>query len=452
MRLLALGLAATLLCACAVTPPAPPALQTPDSWTQTTAEGPVSATDGAWWRDFSDPGFQSVVERAGDVSSVRIAQARLDAAEAALAGARAALLPQLSYGGSGGYGQQGDRATRNYSGRAALNLLWDVDISGAGRARRLAALAQAKAAGADIAGARLSARAAAARLYVAWAEAERQAVIAQGTADSLMAARDLASSREKAGLASGLDPVQADAALARAQALVPFFKGVARSAALALEALLGLDPGGLATLRERSAPIPVGTTAPTLGAPLTVVANRPDIKAAALQLEASDYSLTAAQRDRWPKVSLAGIVGAQTFAPESLFAGPGLVRSAAAEFTAPLFNFGRTRAAINAAKAQQAIAAETYAQAVVDALSEVERALNELAAAQTEADALATAVAAAAQETSLARARYRAGLSPLLNVLTAEQGHLDAQSRLADAQARAGNALIALNTALGRGI
>lgn len=452
MRALTLALLSTSLAACAVQAPPPPAVQAPAGWTQPAAQGPASSAGNAWWRDFSDTGFQTVVERAGSVSSVRIAQARLDAAEAALAGARADLLPQFAYGGSGGYGQQGDRAVINYSGRAALNLLWDVDISGAGRARRQAALSDAKAAGADLEGARLSARAAAARLYVAWAEAERQALIAQGTADSLSAALDLANSREKAGLASGLDPAQADAALARARALEPSFKGVARSSALALEALLGLNPGGLSNLLADNAPIPQATAAPTLSAPLTVVAARPDLKAAEFRLAATGYTLTAAQRDRWPKLSLSGIVGAQTYAPESLFAGPGLVRSAAAEFTAPLFNFGRTRAAINAAKAQQAIAAETYAQAVVDALSEVERALNELGAAQSEADALARAVASAAQETSLARARYKAGLSPLLNVLTAEQGYLDAQSRLASAQARAGNALIALNTAMGRGV
>ncbi|WP_222873082.1 TolC family protein [Hankyongella ginsenosidimutans] len=227
---------------------------------------------------------------------------------------------------------------------------------------------------------------------------------------------------------------------------------MARSSALALEALLGLNPGGLSDLLSSQIPIPLGAAAPTLSAPLTVVASRPDLKAAELRLAATGYTVTAAQRDRWPKLSLSGIVGAQTYAPESLFAGPGLVRSAAAEFTAPLFNFGRTRAAINAAKAQQAIAAETYAQAVVDALSEVERALNELGAAQGESETLAKAVAAAAQETALARSRYTAGLSPLLNVLTAEQGLLDAQSRLASAQARTGNALIALNTAMGRGV
>lgn len=452
MRAFTLALLSTALAACAVEVPPSPAVHAPAGWTQRAPDAPASTADGAWWHDFADPAFQRVVERAGNVSSVRIAEARLDSAEAALARARADLLPQFTYGGSAGYGQQGDRATRNYNGRAALNLLWDVDLSGAGRARRLAALSDAKAAGADLEGARLSARAAAARLYIAWAEAEHQAVIAQGTVDSLSAALDLAKSREKAGLASGLDPAQADAALARAKALVPSYKGVARSSALALEALLGLNPGGLSDLLSSQMPIPLGAAAPTLSAPLTVVASRPDLKAAELRLAATGYTVTAAQRDRWPKLSLSGIVGAQTYAPESLFAGPGLVRSAAAEFTAPLFNFGRTRAAINAAKAQQAIAAETYAQAVVDALSEVERALNELGAAQGESETLAKAVAAAAQETALARSRYTAGLSPLLNVLTAEQGLLDAQSRLASAQARTGNALIALNTAMGRGV
>lgn len=451
MRALILVLASTSLAACAVKAPPTPTVQAPLAWTQSAPDAPGSTAEGAWWQDFADPGFQAVVARAGDVSSVRIAEARLDAATAVAAGARADLLPQFSYGASGGYGQQGDRAFINYSGRIALNLVWDFDVSGAGRARRLSALSDAKAAGADVAGAKLTARAAAARLYIAWAEAERQAAIAQGTVDSLSAARGLSDSRQKAGLVSGLDPVQADAALARARALVPAYKGVARSSALALEALLGLQPGGLADILTAQAQVPVGGVQPTLGAPLTVLASRPDIKAAEFRLTATGYRLTAAERDRWPKISLSGIVGAQTYAPESLFSGPGLIRSAAAQFTAPLFNFGSTRARIDGAKAQQAIAAENYAQAVVDALSEVERALNELGAAQGEMQELEQAVAAATQETRLARSRYTAGLSPLLNVLTAEQGLLDAQSRLASARARAGNALIALNTAMGRG-
>lgn len=446
-------MAATCLAlgACATPRPSPLAPpQPPSAWREASGELATAAAQSPdWWRQFDQPAFARLVERAGAVTSVRIAEARLDAAQAQLRLARAALAPNIRYDALGSIAQNGDDAIRQDTGRGSLALLWDADLNGQNRNRRAAALEETAAAGADIAAERLSARSSAARLYVSYAESRRQSAIAQGTADVLRAALMLADSRSRAGLASTLDVVQARAALRRAEALVPQYDASARAAALGLESLLGEKPGGLDAQLQAIDRIPVATAIPALATPLAVVRTRPDLVAAQYRLMASGYLLTAAERGRWPTLSISGIIGAQSLSFQTAFGGAGLIRSAAGELSGPLLDFGRTRATIDSARSDQRAAALAYGQAILDAFKEVETALAEQSAAARQVATLREAAAAAAEEVSLARARYTSGLSPLLNVLTAEQGRFEAESNLASAEARGANAVIALSTALG---
>jgi multidrug efflux system outer membrane protein len=83
--------------------------------------------------------------------------------------------------------------------------------------------------------------------------------------------------------------------------------------------------------------------------------------------------------------------------------------------------------------------------------AEVERALVALASAEARAATLAEAVAAADDQTRLANQRYRGGVSPFLEVLTAQRAAADARAEEAAARGQALSAYARLNAAAGLG-
>jgi outer membrane protein TolC len=84
-------------------------------------------------------------------------------------------------------------------------------------------------------------------------------------------------------------------------------------------------------------------------------------------------------------------------------------------------------------------------------LHEVDNALAAYASDQKRRDQLAQEVEAARRALDLARARYTAGVSTFLDVLTAQQVLLLAQQQLSDSTATVSTDLVALYKALGGG-
>ncbi|MFN3354243.1 MAG: TolC family protein, partial [Brevundimonas sp.] len=244
----------------------------------------------------------------------------------------------------------------------------------------------------------------------------------------------------------------ARAALASARARPIAARQAAAEARLGLEALLGLSPGALADMLAE--PTTESSEAPAvraLAAPASVLARRPDLRAAELELIAAGADATAARRDFWPTVSLSAALGGQEVDPETPFTASGFLTQLAAGLTAPVFTFGRLESARDAADARRMQAEVAYRQAAVDALSEVETALVALASAEARTATLEEAAQAAGDQARLAERRYRAGVSPFLEVLTAQRAAADAEAELASARGAALTAFARLNAAAGLG-
>jgi multidrug efflux system outer membrane protein len=442
--------AGVLLSACATDAvPTPSTPSAPAAWDIAALPGIDPATD-RWWTAIGDPVLDDIVERAGDASDVRLAEARRFEAQARLGSARAALRPEV--GGQGTAERQSVDDLDQETFQTLVTFSLNPDLNGTIRTRAEAERLRTEAEAARVEAARLAARSTAVQLYAALREAEARVAAGDQAVAALEELLSLAHTRERAGLTSGLDTASARAALSAARARPISARQAAVEARLGLEALLGLTPGGLTSTLSQSAPD--GLTTPpvrALAAPASVLARRPDLRAAELELWAAGADARAARRDFWPTLSLSAALGGQEVDPETPFTASGFLGQIAGGLTAPLFSFGRLESARDAADARQTQAGIAYRQAAVDALSEVERALAALASAEARATTLAETAMAADDQVGLATRRYRAGVSPFLEVLTAQRAAADARAEEAGARGEALSSFARLNAAAGLG-
>ncbi len=182
---------------------------------------------------------------------------------------------------------------------------------------------------------------------------------------------------------------------------------------------LDLPQGG--TLANTSLPdLPAGL-------PSDLLAERPDVRAAEQQLIAANANIGAARAAYFPRIALTGTAGSASGALSGLFKAGSWGWTAAESVTMPVFDFGRTRAGVDSAKAQRDAAVAQYERSIQTAFREVSDAL---AGQATYAEQLRAAQSAAATESnrfSLSEQRYKSGAASYLDLLDAQRSLFSAQ-------------------------
>jgi outer membrane protein TolC len=117
----------------------------------------------------------------------------------------------------------------------------------------------------------------------------------------------------------------------------------------------------------------------------------------------------------------------------------------------PLFNGGRTRASIAAAKEERAQAELAYRKAVLGAFRDVEDALARFTSEDRRRASLAQSVAAAQNSLGIAEDQYRVGLTPFNTVLQAQTALLNSRDQLTQSDAQSLSDLVSVYKALGGG-
>ena len=113
------------------------------------------------------------------------------------------------------------------------------------------------------------------------------------------------------------------------------------------------------------------------GIPSQLLINRPDIRAAELDIEASKFDVLAAKAAFYPNFTITANFGFQAFKPEFLFDSPASIAySVAGTLLTPLINKNAIEAKFNTAKANQITAMYNYQKTILNAYVEV---VNELA-------------------------------------------------------------------------
>ena len=451
--LLALNLALSG-CAGPAPAPAPEAKAVlPTQWQAPLPHGGSVLELANWWQQFDDPLLVRLVVAAEEASpNVASARSRIDQAAASRVGKGATLLPNVSANASASRGRQDPTLPIATSSSASLQLAWEIDVFGGGRAGVSAAQARLEGAQALWHDARISVAAEVANAYVTLRACE---------ADTGQAELDAASRSETARLtalstASGLQS-PANAALSRASAAqgkvnVAQQQAQCESQVKALVALTAIaEPELRSALAAASARVPLPAEFALDGVPAQALAQRPDLVNAAREVIAASAGVSESNAQRYPRITLNGSIGAGRVDAGSGSSDGSLWSLGPVTLALPLFDGGARRANVDAARARYDAAASTYRATLRTAVREVEQALVALhSTAERAAD---TQVAAAGFRESFraAQARQRGGLASLFELEDARRSDVQAQTALIDLQRERVLAWISLYRALGGG-
>lgn len=446
-------------CSTPATSSTEPAPESPSQWTAA-APTPGAARDEAalarWWQQLNDPVLDRLIATALESNpDVRTATSRIAAARAQAGIERAALLPSVTASASTSGSRSRDRATdvvtSGESAQAGLNASWQLDLFGAQRASTRAAQADVATAEAELHGAQASLASEIATAYVTLRTAEQQLAVVTESLRLQGETHQIAQWREQSGNAGALDTQQSLSSLEQARASLPEYEQTLAQSRNQLAVLCGRAPGALDDLLKPAGTVPVFRAQLATGIPADTLRQRPDLAAAQSRVDAARARLTAAERERFPSLTLSGSLGVDALSAGKLTSPTAVLSSLAGSLSAPLFSSGRITRQIEVQDetARQALIA--YESAVLTALQEVEDALVAVQRTAERGTILTRAGTAADQAAELASQQYAAGQASLLVVLDAQRSALSLRQQIVSNSADQTRASIQLYNALGGG-
>jgi multidrug efflux system outer membrane protein len=450
-RLMAAVLPLVLGACATIAPPPAPATLAPPAWQAPMPHNGKLGDLSQWWRQQGDPLLVQLIDAAQTASpSIAAAQARLAQSRAERVAAGAALAPALDAAMSVGRSNQQSAIPTGTTSQAALQASWELDLFGARRAERNAAQARLAGSEAKWHEARVSVAAETANLYYGLRACEQLLAVAVEDAKSRRDSAGLTELTAKAGFQA-----PATAALARASAADGNSRATAQRALCdidikALVALTAIDETQLRRQLKDNAPV----AAPALAisaVPAEVLVQRPDLFNAEREVAAASYDVGSAQAQRYPRLTLQGSVGVANFRTGGANTQLDTWSIGPLALTLPIFDGGRRRANVDAAKARYDLAAANYKASARQAVREVEEALVNLDSTAARSEDASTALEGYRSVFAAANDRYKNGLASLLELEDARRTRLAAENAVVTLQRERSAAWVALYRAAGGG-
>jgi NodT family efflux transporter outer membrane factor (OMF) lipoprotein len=444
-----------------------PNVATPAHWGEPLSGGETNrdASVAAWWKNFSDPELDSLIDRAAQSNlDLRIAQARVREARAEYGIAVGNLSPTVD--ASGSYARQLQSKNQPVLGslplppgipfennvyQSGFDASWEIDVFGGKRRAVEAAKAQVAAAEFGQRDVLVTLLGEVARNYVEARGYQRQLEIVRENIHAQEQVLAITQNRFTNGLANNLDVQQAATLLATTRAGVPTLETALQASIHRLGVLLGQPPEALQTELSSVAPIPAVPPAVPVGLPSELLLRRPDVRRAERQLAAATANIGVAKADLFPKFYLTGVAGFQSVSASDWFDAGSRFWSAGPTMQWNIFDAGRIRANIKIQNARQEQTLANYEQTALSAFEDVENALVAYAKEQVRRRSLEDAVKSSQESLRLANQLYANGLSDFINVLDAERSLYQAQDALVQSERTVSTDLISLYKALGGG-
>lgn len=188
------------------------------------------------------------------------------------------------------------------------------------------------------------------------------------------------------------------------------------------------------------------------GMPSELLKNRPDIRAAELELMATKADLLAARAAFFPSLSLTGMLGLQAFNPKFLVTTPqSLAYSVVGNLAGPIINRSAIVAQFNGAQAVQIEALYNYQKTILDGYIEVNNQLANLRNLAQMFDLKNREAMLLTRSIETSSKLYRTGRASYLEVLFAQQNALQAKLVLINTQKQQQQTTVNLYRALGGG-
>ncbi len=188
------------------------------------------------------------------------------------------------------------------------------------------------------------------------------------------------------------------------------------------------------------------------GVPSQLLINRPDIKQAELELQASNFDIIAARAEFYPSLNIGSTFGFSAFKPSYLLRTPeSIMYSMASDITGPIVNKSAIKAAFANVNALQIEAMYTYQRSIFNGFIDVSNQLSNLENLTKAHDLKLKEAIALTEAVDVSNDLFKYGKANYLEVMIAQKEALNTQLELIDVKKQKLQALTNIYKALGGG-
>jgi NodT family efflux transporter outer membrane factor (OMF) lipoprotein len=401
----------------------PEDLKKMDGWK--VAQPQDSALHGKWWEIFGDPQLNALEEQVS-ISNQNVASAFASfmAARAIVREARAQYFPTLTAGASATRQRTASSIVNGQTTGTTFNQFslpfdasWTPDLFGRVRNTVRADVASAQASAADLENVRLTAQAELAVDYFQLRGQDALKQLLDATVVAYAESLKLTKALYETGIDSDEAVAQAETQLEATQALDTNLGILRAQYQHAIALLVGKPASSFSIAIE-----PLKTPPPAIpfGVPSQLLERRPDVAANERLMAQANAQIGVARAAYFPTVTLSASAGFESPKASSWLTWPSRVWSVGSAISETIYDGGLRRATVEQYRAQYDATVANYRNTVLTAFQQVEDNLSGLRILSQEIQEQDTAVVSAQRSLKLATDRYRLGIDPYLNVITAE--------------------------------
>lgn len=217
-----------------------------------------------------------------------------------------------------------------------------------------------------------------------------------------------------------------------------------------INALLGRYPQPIVRSRESFMSI-IPQTVYT-GIPAQLLANRPDIKQAELELKAAKLDVAAARKEFYPSLEISAALGLEAFKPSYLVKMPeSLAYNLVGELAGPLINKSAIKANFQAADAKQIQALYEYDKTILNAYLDVANLMSKVKNIDQYYKLKSQEAKSLDETIDIANQLFRNSRADYLEVLLNQRDALDAKMELIEAKQKQLSTVVDIYKSLGGG-
>lgn len=188
------------------------------------------------------------------------------------------------------------------------------------------------------------------------------------------------------------------------------------------------------------------------GIPSQLLANRPDIKQAELELKASKLDVEAARKEFYPSLEISATLGLEAFKPSYLVKLPESVAAGiAGELAGPLINKSAIKANFQTADARQIQALYEYDKTILNAYLDVANLMSKIKNIDQYYQLKSQETKSLEQSIDIANQLFRNSRADYLEVLLNQRDALDAKMELVEAKQKQLSTVVDIYKSLGGG-
>jgi NodT family efflux transporter outer membrane factor (OMF) lipoprotein len=436
-----------------------------DNWKQ--AQPSDGLIRGNWWEIFNDPELNHLEEQVDKSNqSIASSEAAFMAARALVRQARSQLFPivttspsitrqrqsadlkQFLGQGTGGTSNANGSTTPFTDYSLPFDATWVPDLWGKVRNTINSNAYSAQASAADLANVRLTIHAEVAVNYFQLRSQDALKQLLDSTVGAYKQSLDLTKALFETGIDSDEAVAQAETQLETTEAQDTGVGVLRAQFEHAIAMLLG-QPASTFSIPVR----PLDTAPPPIpfGVPSELLERRPDIAASERLVAQANAQIGIARAAYFPTLTLSASGGFQSSSITDWFSWPSRFWSVGPTLAETIFDAGLRKATVEQFRAQYDETIANYRQTVLTAFQQVEDNLAALRILSQQIDQQLVAINSAQRFLDLATERYRLGIDPYLNVLTAQTTLLGNQQTLVNLKIQQITTSVQLVEAVGGG-